>query len=442
MVLKSLLDRCAPVLAGALLLTMIAPAQGADFLEAIDRVMREHPEIRAAERSVEAARANIRVADSAYLPSLALNSDYGHEWIDSPERRLTPGDSSSLPRSKATLTLTQNLFSGGRNAGNVSVAQSSFHIAEIALAYTRQSVLYEAYDAYSSVLRDSWLVELASLNEQTIAKQLNLEDERVERGAGYAVDVLLVKTRLQLARERKVNYAGQFKASQSRYEEAFGSKPELTQMDLVEVDPSSIPATVDEVRDVVVKQNLSLLGAAREIDVAKSRERIADADFLPAVNLEGGLNVENNINATRGVRRDAFVLVRLTWELFSGFRIQAASKAASEQKFVAINKADDVRRAVVEDATRAWEALQTARERAGLLLNASNIALEVSLARQRLREAGQESALNVLDAETEVFNARINQTSAEHDARVAQARLLLAMGLLVPDNLHPQPAPR
>ena len=443
MTLQSLLENSARIAAGFVALCLLAaPAQGEGFLEAIDQVLHEHPEIRAAERSVEAARANVRSAESVYLPSVTLNSDYGHEWIDSPERRSSPGESSSLPRSKATLALTQNLFSGGRNSGNVSIAESNLRIAEIALDYTRQSVAYEAYEAYSSVLRDSWLVELSTLNEQTIAKQLNLEDERVERGAGYAVDVLLAKTRLQLAKERVVNFMGQYKASQSRYEEVFGYRPEPQQMDLVEVDPSSIPASVQEVRDAVVKQNLSLLGAAQEIDVAKSRERVADADFLPTVNLEGGLNAENNINATRGSRRDAFVLVRMTWELFSGFRVQANSRAASEQKYVALNKSDDIRRTVVEDATRAWEALQTARDRAALLLNASNIALEVSLARRRLREAGQESALNVLDAETEVFNARINQTSAEYDARIAQARLLLAMGLLVPANFHPVPQPR
>ena len=41
----------------------------------------------------------------------------------------------------------------------------------------------------------------------------------------------------------------------------------------------------------------------------------------------------------------------------------------------------------------------------------------------------------MLDAEGEVFNARIKFVGAQHDARVAVYRLLLATGQLVPANL-------
>ena len=43
---------------------------------------------------------------------------------------------------------------------------------------------------------------MSRLNETNIQNQLNLEDERVQRGSGIAVDVLQAKSRLQLAKER------------------------------------------------------------------------------------------------------------------------------------------------------------------------------------------------------------------------------------------------
>jgi len=69
------------------------------------------------------------------------------------------------------------------------------------------------------------------------------------------------------------------------------------------------------------------------------------------------------------------------------------------------------------------------------LRNASLIAREVFEARQKLRAAGNDTAINVLDAETEVFNARIKQVRAEFDARLARAQLLFSMGQLTPANL-------
>ena len=72
----------------------------------------------------------------------------------------------------------------------------------------------------------------------------------------------------------------------------------------------------------------------------------------------------------------------------------------------------------------------TARQRVELLENAVNIASEVFDARQKLREAGKETVINVLDAENEIFSARINFVQASYDEQVAIYQLLLAMGQL------------
>ena len=53
-----------------------------------------------------------------------------------------------------------------------------------------------------NVLQQKRLIEMSRLNETNIQNQLNLEDERVQRGSGIAVDVLQAKSRLQLAKER------------------------------------------------------------------------------------------------------------------------------------------------------------------------------------------------------------------------------------------------
>lgn len=59
-----------------------------------------------------------------------------------------------------------------------------------------QAALFDGVNAYIDVLRQKRLVELAVENQATIQRQLNLEDERVQRGSGVAVDVLQAKSRL------------------------------------------------------------------------------------------------------------------------------------------------------------------------------------------------------------------------------------------------------
>jgi outer membrane protein, adhesin transport system len=90
----------------------------------------------------------------------------------------------------------------------------------------------------------------------------------------------------------------------------------------------------------------------------------------------------------------------------------------------------------VDEATRlAWHELETARQRVELLQNAVAIASEVFDARHKLREAGRETVINVLDAENEVYNANINLVEAEGDARLAAYRVLQGMGRLGPAEL-------
>ena len=88
-----------------------------------------------------------------------------------------------------------------------------------------------------------------------------------------------------------------------------------------------------------------------------------------------------------------------------------------------------------EELKIVWEQLLTARQRVGLLENAVITAEEVFNARRRLRDAGKETAINVLDAESEVFAARLNHLAALFDSDVAVYRILFAMGRLTPDNL-------
>jgi adhesin transport system outer membrane protein len=91
-------------------------------------------------------------------------------------------------------------------------------------------------------------------------------------------------------------------------------------------------------------------------------------------------------------------------------------------------------RKIAEETRLAWNEMSVARERVRLLENAVNIASEVFDARDRLRRAGRETAINVLDAENEVYNARINYAQAAYDGRRAIYRLLHAMGLVTPAN--------
>jgi adhesin transport system outer membrane protein len=403
--------------------------------EELTGLLATHPRIQADQHTAEAARERVRQAFSAFLPKLAVSADGGYEHIDTPTRRIIGLDESSTPREKATVSLTQPLFDGFRMFEGHAAAKLRQEVAERNLEATRQTLILEGISAYYGVLRQSKLAEIAAANEQTIAQQLNLEDERVRRGAGISLDVLFAKARLQIAKERRVQLEGTLRETAARYAQLFGHAPNIAALAPPELKLADLPPSLDEANRTAIQNNPSLIASDRRVNVADREVGIAESDLFPKLDLVGQYNWEDNVDAVRGIRRDWSVLVKLSWELFSGFSTQAKVAAATLEKSAAFDSYNVNRRKVSEDLAIAWEQLMTARERAQLLDNAVAIAEEVFDSRRRLRDAGRETAINVLDAQSEVFNARLNYLAATYDAQLAVFRVLGAMGLLGPADL-------
>ena len=367
-----------------------------------------------------------------------LSSDYGPEFIDSPSERgqQDGGKPWARARTVTTFSLTQNLFNGGASTSGTRTARLNKLVTEADLESTTQNVIMEGITAYIDVLRQLQLVDLASQNAETIQIQLNLEDERVQKGSGIAVDVLQAKSRLQLAKERRVRFEGAVEDAFSRYTQVFDHPPEIE--NLVDPIPAAdlIPDSLETAIDISLAENPSMINSDHKMEVARERRQSVRSELFPKIDLVGTVNYEKHRGAVVGTRRDMSVLLQANWDFFTGFTARANTAQAAYDFSAAQDNYEFVVRKVIEQTRLSWQALRTARDRLGLLENAVNIASEVFDSRKKLRAAGKETVINVLDAEGEIANARINFASAMFDERESVYRLLLAMGRLALPELE------
>ncbi len=403
--------------------------------EELAGLLQNHPRIKTDEFAAGAAHQQVRQAFAGFLPRVDLTGDTGHETIDSPITRASTTPVSSLVRKKITLTLTQHLFDGFRASQSYRAAEARSDVADKTLAATRQSLVLDGITAYYSVLRQAKLVDIAAANVNTIKQQTDLEDERVRRGSGTSLDVLESKTRLQLAIERRVQIEGALREVAARYMQVFGHAPDINDLEAPVLQLSPLPKTLDDARKTAISNNPSLIAEDRKIAVTEYSRGVAEADLYPQIDLVGQGNLEDNVNSVQGLRRDYSVLVRLSWELFSGFAVQAAVAQASLEHSQSLASYNYSRRKVSEDLEVAWEKLMNARERTTLLENAVALAEETFNARKRLRDAGRETAINVLDSQSRVFDAQESFVAAQYDAQLALFQVLFQMGMLGPKNL-------
>ncbi len=399
------------------------------------RLITNHPNILAARNTLESNRQGIDVAKARRLPTLSMTGDAGREFIDSPSTR-SSGAKSIENKNVATFTLTQNLFDGYATQSAIRVAELNEHLARISLEGTRQNTLFQGVRAYITVLRQMRLLGITIESEGRIQRQLNLEDERVRRGSGIAVDVLQAKSRLQVAKERRVGFEGQLRDAMSRYQQVFGFPPNLEDMYDPRPPVNAVPSELDRALAIALVENPAVREAGTSIDITRQREIEAKSGLYPTVDLEGEFNMEQNNGGVLGTRRDYTIGFQADWELFSGFSTRASTLRAAYDTAANRNKLQAAARTVEEQVRLAWQALETARERVILLENAVNIASEVAQSRRKLRAAGKETVINVLDAENEVNNAQINFTTASYDEKTAAYQLLLALGRLDPLSLN------
>lgn len=414
-------------------------AHAASLETELSLMLAEHPQLRAAIETSKGAEKNIGVQGAGNLPTVEFNSDYGYEWITNPtERSANAKGDSSMMRQVAGLTVTQNLFDGFATESAVKTAEIGKKESKTTEESTRQSLIFEGISAYLEVLKQVRRINSALENEANIKRQMELEDERVQRGSGIGIDVLNAKSRLQTAIDQRVGYEGQLAQASDQYLQVFGHAPDIAAM----LDPSPpldlLPQTMEEAIDIAVKNNPNLINSELAADKAKEAKRGVMAEYYPTVDLVGAMNYENDKNATEGTRRDWSVIVEANWTLFSGFSTRYSSQKAAFDYGASKNTAAYTLRKTVEGVRRAWHEMETTQQRLALKENDLVLKEEIFLSTRKQRESGAEGVdvLNVLDREKEVSQTRIEYADLFYDTRRAIYSVLFSIGRLTPDTLN------
>lgn len=397
----------------------------------LSELVKTHPRIQAEAEKLDAAKASKDEAFAGYLPKLDATASKGAENTDR-TALFPPAGEYNLNPTNANLTLTQNLFDGFRTTGGMEVAGAALSEAQANYEGATQQVLFEGISSYLNVLKQTKLLELAEGNMKNLQQQLNMEDEKVERGSGIAVDVLQAKSRLQISKERHTAFFGNLQDARSNFTQLFG-KPAPLELESPAVPETTIPESLEKALKIATVNSPALKAIEQSAEAAEHQKTVAGAGYYPSIDIVAASNYKDDASGIVGKEQSNSVVLRGTWQIFSGFADNARKAQAAHRYQAARNTAEDARRRLDEQVSIAWTNLETSKKRTELLENAVNIAGEVYDARTRLRDAGKDTALNVLDAQNELFRAQIDATAARYDYYTALYRLLMTIGALKMD---------
>ena len=408
-----------------------------DLRSELIHLRENNPMLRATTFAVGAAQERQGAANAGWYPKLSVTADGGKEKITSIGYTTpnVPSENpvlSDLTRRKNGVTLEQNLYNGGRTLATTRIAKTEFDIKVAEQSATSQEVLLEALVAYLQVYKHHMLISLSKINEETTSKQLELEKMRVEKGGGIAVDELQAQTRLQVVRERRVMYEQGMRDALASYEQVFGKAPEMDKMQDLGNFTKYLPTSIEQAMQAGLANNPRLQASRLAAEKANRAISLERSSYMPNFDLAVTRNRDNKA-AGQFKKDEDSALLKMSWNLFSGGETTKRTQAAVLDQKEAAEREVSARNKTAESVRISWNQYQKGMERLELLDNAIKTSRAVMNGRKKLRDAGKETALAVLDAEVEHFGVLANKVNAMIDARVGGYRLLSTIGML---NIH------
>ena len=388
--------------------------------------------------TLSSERAKLRATDegvpqalSGWRPTVSLSYDAGRAQFFSNSSTTATRTTTRTTRS-GTVTITQNLYKGGRTVAATRQAENQVLGERARLVSTEQQVMLQAATAYMDVVRDQAVLDLNINNEHVLERQLEATRDRFQVGEVTRTDVAQAESRLSGAISDRIAAAGNLLRSQANYRNVVGDLPGK-----LKTSPplGDLPGTQEETISLAREQSPDVIAARFDERAAQDQIDVVAGQFLPTVDLQGTLGRNDNTSFSGSLSKEAGVDAILKLPLYQAGLVSSQVRAAKETLSQRRKDLERVVRTAVQSGTQAWELLQTARSQLRSFtdeVRAAEIALEG--VRQEA-QVGSRTVLDTLNAEQELLNARVNLVRAQHDEVVGSFTLRVAVGTLTTDRL-------
>lgn len=413
-------------------LLAVAPASAENLTDALVAAYQTNPTLQAQRAQLRATDEGVPQALSGWRPTVQAQGTYGATHTDTTLNTGTTSKGDIEPYT-GSVTLSQNVFAGGRTVNATDQAEYGVLAGREALMSVEQSTLFNAVQAYMNVIRDQSVVELNRNNVDVLQRQLEATTDRFRVGELTRTDTAQAEARLSLAKSNLTAAEAQLTASRAFYERIVGQMPGTLEKPPV---VAGLPNSEEDARSVAEKNNPTLQAARYAEQANREAISVAKGALLPSVDIQAQYQYGRDPSLTvRDVEESSIVGV-LTIPLYQAGVEYSQVREAKELHNQSRLQVAAAMREVDEAVRNAWNQLLSSR--ASIVsnqegVNASEIALEG--VRQE-SEVGARTTLDVLNAEQEYLNARVSLVSAERDLAVAEYGLLAAMGFLTARNLE------
>ena len=408
-------------------------AETLDLAAAYRLAEQNDPAFQEARAARDAALQTVSIARAGLRPSVSGGGSGGfeHQDVDEP-----PLGSDTFSRFSLSLDVTQPLYRTERII-RLGQARTTEERAEIDYAASGQDLIVRVAEGYFGVLDAIDEYRFAQTNREAIAQQLRQAQQRFEVGLIAITDVEEAKSRFDLASARELRAKNDLDNAREALRETTGEYPEELAA-LGGAIPLAIPepADIDEWTRTAVERNLAVQSAGFAAAIAKDGIRLAGTGRAPTVDLVGQASLTDVNNDPGREATSGSILLRLQWPIYTGGKVPADTEQARARHREAVHGLERARRATVRQTRQAYLGVASGIAQIGALEQAVTSSRSALDAVEAGFQVGTRTSVDVLDAQSDLFQARNDLASARYEYILNALRLRWAAGTLVPRDLE------
>lgn len=410
-------------------------ARAESLAEALVSVYESNPTVQAARARLRGTNEQVPQALSNWRPDVRVSGSAGVQRLREEQPSFGGGVSTTTEDTTpltASVRLSQSIYRGGQNFALLGRAKNLVLAQRAELQNTTQETFLEGIQAYLDVWRDREIVRLSRNNVEDLEQRLEATQARLDRGIATQTDLQQARSRLSQARARLETSRGQLTESRARYQEVVGHVPQdLSFPGPPEKLPSSEQAAVNQ----ALESNPRVRAAEFNVRAADRRVRQAEGALLPSLSLQAAYShQQERAGEDRQVDR-AEVTLNLEIPLYQAGQATSEVRQAKQRASERRSERAQAQKAARQSAISAWGQLEAARaERAEIETQVEAAQAALAGVEEELR-VGARTVLDLLDAEQELFVARVERVRARRDLVLAGYQVLAATGQLTAQAL-------
>jgi outer membrane protein len=416
--------RCAGIV--AVTLAVGHPAKAETLESALSRAYAANPTLNSNRAALRGVDENVAQAKSGYRPTVSGSADIG---LARTEGRVQTLDINNVTRpGGASLTVNQTLFNGFQTDNQTRRAESNVLSTRETLRAVEMNTLFSAAQAYMFVLSDTANLELRRNNVEVLEEQLRQTRDRFNVGEVTRTDVAQAEARLAGARSEVSGAEATLRASIGTYRRFIGVEPRQ----LAPGRPLDryVPANLDAAVTIGLKEHPQILASMHAVDVAEASVKVLEGQLYPTAGLSGTVQQRFDSQFPGDRSLNAQIVGRISVPLYEGgltySQIRQAKELVGQRRIEVEDVRDQIRSAIVTS----WGRLEASKAQV-IASQAQVQANEVALngVREEAR-VGQRTTLDVLNAQQELLNSRVNLILAQRDRVVNSYGVVQTIGRL------------